>query len=166
MWVEPNLTWGDGWTTAGPWTEEVVVGEAAPPESQAGPWSWSAIVLATHALAVVSVADPAIDSQRTWYRGPNEFEPMTRSGTTTSFTYDANGNLDTKTGGWDYDWNPENLMTVAKLNGVPQQSYVYDGLGRRVKVDGTSASTWTVSIFSGMDPIYEKDQSGAITKYV
>lgn len=31
----------------------------------------------------------------------------------TTFAYDANGNFDTKTGGWDYDWNPENLMTAA-----------------------------------------------------
>jgi hypothetical protein len=40
---------------------------------------------------------------------------------------------------------------------VPQQAYVYDGLGRRVKVDGAAGSgAWTVSIFSGMDVIYEK----------
>jgi len=89
------------------------------------------------------------------------------SGATTSYAYDANGNLDTKTGGWDYDWNPENLMTAAKLNGNPQESYTYDGLGRRVKVDGAAGSgVWMVSIIAGMDTIYEKDQSGAVTKYV
>jgi len=98
--------------------------------------------------------------------GMNTLTSLVKNGATTSFTYDANGNLDTKTGGWDYDWNAENLMTIAKLSGVQQQAYAYDGLGRRVKVDGASSSTWTVSIFSGMDPIYEKDNAGTVTKYV
>ncbi len=86
---------------------------------------------------------------------------------TTSYGYDANGDGDTKTGGWDYDWDFENLMTVAKQNGAQQQqTYKYDGLGRRVKVEGTSSSTWTVSIVSGMDVVYEKDNANAVTKYV
>ncbi len=92
---------------------------------------------------------------------------LARAGANTSFAYDANGNLDKKMGGWDYDWNVENLMTVAKLNGVPQQTYTYDGLGRRVTVDGVAGSgAWTVSIASGMDLLFEKDNTGAITKYV
>ncbi len=98
--------------------------------------------------------------------GMNTLTSLTKGGATTSFAYDANGNLLSKTGGWSYDWNPENLMAVAKLNGVQQQAYTYDGLGRRVKVEGTTSSTWTVSIVSGMNAIYEKDQSGAVTKYV
>jgi len=86
----------------------------------------------------------------------------------TMFAYDANGNLDTTSAGWDYDWNVENLMTVAKLNGGQQHAYTYDGFGRRVEtVEGAAGSgAWAVSITSGLDAIYEKDQAGAITKYV
>ncbi len=59
------------------------------------------------------------------------------------------------------------MLTVAKQDGQHVQAYTYDGLGRQVKVDGaTGSGAWTVSIVSGMDPIYEKDQAGAVTKYV
>jgi len=92
----------------------------------------------------------------------DEIASMDGAGVTTSYSYDANENLDVKTSGRDYDWNFESHMTVAKLNGVPQQSYTYDGLGRRVKVDGVSGSgAWTVSIVSGMDAIFETTNTGA-----
>ena len=82
------------------------------------------------------------------------------------YSYDAKGNLDTTTAGWDYDWNLENLMTATKVSGIQQQASTYDALGRRAKVEGTSSSTWTVSIFSGQDVLFEKTNSGATTKYV
>jgi len=91
---------------------------------------------------------------------------ITEGGGTTSFTHDANGNLGTKMGGRDYDWNPETPMSLVKQNGVQQLAYTYDGLGRRAKVDGTSSSTWTASVFSGMDVLLERTNSGATTKYV
>ena len=96
----------------------------------------------------------------------SELSYITKNSVTTSFTFDPNGNVDTKTGGWDYDWNAGNLMTITKVGSVQQQAYAYDGLGRRVRVDGTSPSTWTVSIVAGMDVIYEKTNTGAVTKYV
>lgn len=113
-----------------------------------------------------TVGNGAIDICSEVAPGSDQLTFLTRASATTSFTYEANGNLDTRTAGWDYDWNAENLLTVAKQSGAQQQAYVYDGLGRRVKVDGTSASTWTVSIFSGMDVLFEKDQANAVTKYV
>jgi RHS repeat-associated protein len=97
----------------------------------------------------------------------------TRAGVTTSFAYDANGNLASKFGATKtcYAWNPENLLAQVKTvsaacteAGTPVQSYTYDGLGRRLNV--TTGSTWTASIPSGSDVIFEKDQSGAVTKYV
>ena len=81
-------------------------------------------------------------------------------GAATTFGYDANGNLLSKLGSSKtcYAWNPENLMTQVKSvssactdTGTQIQAYSYDGLERRVKVDGTSSSTWTVSIYSGID---------------
>jgi len=98
--------------------------------------------------------------------GMSTLDSMTRYGVTTSFTYDANGNLDTKTGGWDYDWSADNLMTTAKQNGAQVQAYTYDGLGRRVKVEGASSAMWTVSVYPGIDPAFETTQAGATTKYV
>src|SRR2546430_2389918 len=106
----------------------------------------------------------------------NELTSVNRNGTMTSFTYDTNGNQVSKQGGGSfrcYEWTPENLLSRVKSvsascaeTGTQVQAYTYDSLGRRVKVDSTSSSTWTVSIVSGMDTIYEKDNSGAVTKYV
>jgi hypothetical protein len=38
--------------------------------------------------------------------------------------------------------------------------------GRRIKVEGSSASIWTVSIFSGREVINEVDRRGTKTKYI
>lgn len=91
----------------------------------------------------------------------------TSDGTTTvSFGYDAHGNLVSKSGGWSYAWNFDGLLNRATKDGNQVQAYRYDAIGRRVKADASSATSWTVSLFSGMDIVYEVDQAGAKTKYM
>jgi hypothetical protein len=53
-----------------------------------------------------------------------------------------------------------------KEGSTVQATYACDGLGRRIKVEEGSPETWTASVVAGKDTIFEKDQSGAITKYV
>gem|GEM_PF-6656391 len=94
---------------------------------------------------------------------------MTRGGATASFAYDWDLNLRwmvSRSTSWTYEWGTDGLMSRVLQHSAQQQAYTYDGLGRRVKVDGTSSTTWTVSIFSGLDVLFEKDNAGAITKYV
>jgi RHS repeat-associated protein len=58
------------------------------------------------------------------------------------------------------------LIEVGHEGSNVRATYAYDALGRKVKVDGTSSSTWTVSAYAGMDPVFERDHAGGITKYV
>jgi RHS repeat-associated protein len=54
----------------------------------------------------------------------------------TTYTYDPNGNLATKTEGsdsWVYSWNAENQLTRVTKNTVEQARFSYDPLGRRVE---------------------------------
>jgi RHS repeat-associated protein len=149
------------------------------------PWTIADVNALTAGFELVDVSDTARVTQlyvtvaladRTTYVysngaiGMNQVTSLsTNGGAATTFGYDANGNLQSKFGTAKtcYAWNPENLLIQVKTvsaacteTGTQVQAYSYDGLGRRVRVDSA------VSIFSGMDSIYEKDQSGAITKYV
>src|SRR5439155_13765123 len=115
--------------------------------------------------------------------GMDELTSMTRGGITTTFAYDANGNLRSRKIGstsWlCYAWGADGLLSTATsiamtsascdspTNPSQVQAYAYDGLGRRVKVDGVAGSgAWTVSIVAGMDVIFEKTNTGALTRYV
>ncbi len=156
-------TWTTNPATGQAWTESEVNALQAGVKLDSTNW----IVRVTQLSMTVSIL---ADSSYSYdYDKLNQLTSLTRQGVTTTFAYDDNGNLLSKvTGGttWSYEWNSANLLTKAELNGAQQQAYQYDGLGRRVKVDGTSGSTWTVSLFSGLDVVYEVDQAGAKTKYV
>ena len=68
-------------------------------------------------------------------------------GVPATYTYDANGNLATKTEGadaWVYTWNALNQLTAVTKNGVAVATYSYDPEGRRVtEVAGATATAWT-----------------------
>ena len=79
-------------------------------------------------VAVVAT-DPAGNVRTNTYR-------VTASGTGATYTYDSNGNLNTKTEGtdtWAYEWNAENQLTRVTKNSVEQARFSYDPLGRRVE---------------------------------
>jgi RHS repeat-associated protein len=64
----------------------------------------------------------------------NRNELLSRPGV--GYLYDMNGNLVQKTEGanvWTYEWDAENRLKVARVNGVQMGGYVYDALGRRAE---------------------------------
>ncbi len=68
-------------------------------------------------------------------------------GVPATYTYDANGNLATKTEGadaWVYTWNEMHQLTAVSKNNANQATYSYDPLGRRVeRIAGTTMTGWT-----------------------
>lgn len=160
-------TFSDTWTTnpatGQPWTIAQVNALQAGVE----------LVDVGNVARVTQVYVSVVIANRTTYtytNGPTGMNQLTSlstdGGAATSFTYDANGNLWTKTGGWGYEWGPDGLLARVTQSGGQVQKYTYDGLGRRLNVTGAVSTSWTVSIFSGMDVIFEKDNAAAVTKYV
>lgn len=81
------------------------------------------------------------------------------SGSTTSYTYDLNGNL-TSDGTKTYEWDAENRLTAVKQGTTALASFTYDGLGqRRLKVVGGTTRTY---VYDGVH-VAEERLSGAAT---
>jgi RHS repeat-associated protein len=84
---------------------------------------------------------------------------------TTSYTYDNNGNLKTKSDGTQYNWDYENRLTSVVLPGAGGTvSFKYDGFGRRVQksfVQGANTTT-TNYLYSGENLIEELDNGGNV----
>ncbi len=80
-----------------------------------------------------------------------------------NYTYDANGNMLTKSGGWAYSYDYENRLTSVAHNGVVVQSNCYDGDGNRVEqVAGGSTILYS---YQGVNILYQKNlTSGTVTK--
>ena len=78
-----------------------------------------------------------------------------------SYTYDANGNTVTKTGGWIYSYDYENRLTKVVQSGTTKQQNYYDGDGNRVKqVAGSSTFTYS---YQGLNILYDKNVTGSTT---
>jgi RHS repeat-associated protein len=85
----------------------------------------------------VVATDPAGNARTNTYR-------VTASGTGTTYTYDSNGNLNTKVEGadtWGYEWNANNELTRVTKNAVEQARFTYDPLGRRVEKVAVGVTT-------------------------
>jgi RHS repeat-associated protein len=91
---------------------------------------------------------------------------VSTSGAGTTYTYDPNGNLASKTEGtdtWTYEWNAENQLTRVTKNSVEQARFSYDPLGRRVeKVAGSVTASFTYD----RDNILREMQGATTLKYV
>lgn len=73
----------------------------------------------------------------------------------TSYGYDANGNLTSKTnasGSWSYSWDPDNKLKQAVLSGGVTVSYGYDALDRRVQRSDSSGAT-SKFVYDGQDVV-------------
>jgi YD repeat-containing protein len=83
----------------------------------------------------------------------------------TGYTYDNNGNLQTKTdasGVTTYHWDYENRLTQVDLPGSGGTvTYKYDPFGRRVQKTGPSGTTNYV--YDGANILEEVDQTGTLT---
>jgi RHS repeat-associated protein len=79
-----------------------------------------------------------------------------------SFGYDTNGNLTSKTdssGNWTYTWDYENRLKQATLSGGVTVTYSYDALGRRVERT-SSASGTTKSVYDGAEVVRDLGGNG------
>jgi len=75
----------------------------------------------------------------------------------TANTHDANGNV-TAAGTQTLTWNARNQLTATSAGTA---SFVYDGLGRRIKkvVSGTTNKF----LYDGLNPVQEQNNSGTVT---
>jgi RHS repeat-associated protein len=107
----------------------------------------------------VAATDAAGNTRTNTYR-------VTTSGAGTSYTYDPNGNLASKTEGtdnWVYTWNAENQLTKVEKNGSEIARYAYDPEGRRVeKVAGGVTSAYLYD----REDIVREMRGTATLKYV
>jgi RHS repeat-associated protein len=86
---------------------------------------------------------------------------VTANGTT--FGYDTNGNLISKTdagGSWTYSWDYEDRLKQASLSGGVVVNYSYDALGRHVQRTSTVSGT-TRFVYDGADVVRDLDGSNA-----
>ncbi len=89
---------------------------------------------------------------------------LSATGTTKSFTYDANGNM-TSDGTRTFEWDAENRLT-AITNGPQRSEFSYDGLSRRIRiVEKTNGATTsdTRFLWCGEELCEERDSTGATT---
>jgi len=95
------------------------------------------------------------------YNSLASYTTSTCSSPTVSYTYDSNGNLITKTGGWTYSYDYANELTKVTHSGSTVQTNAYDGDGNRVKqVAGSSTNTYS---YQGLNILYEKNVTGTHT---
>src|SRR3989442_5123698 len=91
------------------------------------------------------------------------FNRLSSAGSTT-YTYDANGNMITKNDGfsWTFTYDYDNRLVKVVRAGTTVLQNVYDGDGKRVeKTEGDS----TVFIYQGLNVLLEKDlNTGVVTK--
>ncbi|MEK6282276.1 MAG: RHS repeat-associated core domain-containing protein [Acidobacteriota bacterium] len=80
-----------------------------------------------------------------------------------SFGYNANGNLTSKTdvsGSWTYTWDYENRLKQASKSGGVTVAYSYDALGRRIQRTSSVGGT-TKFVYDGGDVLRDLDGNGA-----
>ncbi len=97
----------------------------------------------------------------------NGYALSVNGGSTTSLTYDLNGNM-TSDGTNAFAWDAENRMIKITYPGTNNfSSFVYDGLSRNVSIVETVAGSVTSTkqfVWAGSNRKEERDGSGALTK--
>jgi RHS repeat-associated protein len=88
---------------------------------------------------------------------------VTISGSTTSFSYDANGSL-TGVGTKTYEWDGANRMVRVLDGGNEVVRFVYDGQGRRSQK--TAAGVTRTYVYDNEDVVEERLSTGATIRYV
>jgi RHS repeat-associated protein len=83
-----------------------------------------------------------------------------------AYSYDASGNLETKTEGsdiWHYTWNAENQLIKVEKNSIEIARFAYDPSGRRVeKVAGGVTTAWA---YDG-DAILRETRGGVTYRFI
>ena len=130
--------------------------------SSSGPWG----TLSMTYDQTGNLAEAVWDSSTTVYcYGP--YNRLTGSSSsscsspTTSYSYDANGNLVSKSGGWTYSYDYANWLTKASYSGIAVQQDYYDGAGNRVgQVTWNGINTYA---YDGLNIILEANYTGHST---
>ena len=105
---------------------------------------------------VVAATDPSGNIRTNTYE-------LTEAGSTTTNTYDANGNL-ASDGTRTFEWDAENRLTAVKQGTTTIASFVYDGSGRRAQK--LAGSVTTSYVYDGDGVIEERLSTGATLRYV
>ncbi len=85
-----------------------------------------------------------------------------------SFAYDANGNMTSKTdpsGTWTYEWDFENRLKKVTRPDGQNVVYEYDGLGRRVERLPSSGVS-TKFVYDGLNVFLDQNSDGSSVKYI
>jgi RHS repeat-associated protein len=85
------------------------------------------------------------------------------SGATTSYAYDANGNL-TGDGTRIFEWDAENRLTAVRQGAVTLASFTYDGYGRRASK--SAAGVTRLYVYDGDNITIERLVGGGRIRYV
>jgi RHS repeat-associated protein len=99
--------------------------------------------------------------------GYQPFNRLTNS-TAVSYSYDANGNLISKTdalGTWIYSWDFENRLIQVLKPDSSSVIYRYDALGRRIQ-RAPSAGVSTNFVYDGQDVIKDFNSDGSTVDYL
>jgi RHS repeat-associated protein len=88
----------------------------------------------------------------------------------TTDTYDSNGNLTTRSGGYTYSYDDENRLTSLIFSTSYRSDFIYDGLGRlRTRVDYVwSGTAWETSanisyVYDGMRVVQERNGNPTVS---
>jgi RHS repeat-associated protein len=88
---------------------------------------------------------------------------VSQTGSTTSYSYDSNGNL-TSDGTRTYEWDAANRLVRVTQGATELARFVYDGLGRRAqKIAGGVTRTY---VYDGEDTLEERLTTGTVYRYV
>ena len=88
------------------------------------------------------------------------FNRLTSAGNV-NYTYNANGDTITKSGGWTYSYDYENRLTSVIHNGAMVQTNTYDGDGNRVTQTTKGGSV--VYSYQGVNILYQKNLTSDTT---
>ena len=119
---------------------------------------------ATNSGVTTDVRDDASWSSSDRINLLNQIKRQDIGGNTWRFSYDANGNMTSKTNGtdtWTYTFDLENRLTRVQGPGSVDVAYVYDAAGRMMK--RTSGGVTTRFTWDGMDCIRESTPSSTTT---
>ncbi|MHB8858388.1 MAG: DUF6531 domain-containing protein [Thermoleophilia bacterium] len=112
-----------------------------------------------------SLTNPTTGQTSYAYNEANQLISSTNNGTTTDYSYDANGAITTKTTGSDttsYSYNGLDKLTAVSTP-TSSVNYAYDALGRRVqRTEGSDTRNIHLNARSDL-PDYWSDSSGSVT---
>jgi RHS repeat-associated protein len=139
-------------------SEQATVTVQGKPAQVASDNSFTAQAQAASGATDVAVAatDPSGNTRTNTYR-------ITQSGSTTSYTYDPNGNL-TGDGARTLEWDAEDRLTRVTQGASELARFAYDGQGRRVQK--IAAGVTRTYIYDGANIIEERLSSGETYDYV